>query len=257
MEMQNYIRKPFEVYGVEITESNIAEVAELVGTLKTTDEGVVYIALNRRLIPNVGRAYIGWFVTQMGDNFRIYSPKIFTQEFVVKEGQLVTFNFNAGGVDLVDLAIELMDYGAIPEMEVFDLVKGEEENDDPNMGLAPDAAEVRADKYTLVMTTREEAEHVLTAMKDICIKFNVVLVADLHDLVGLPHKYNDTLLGWNEMVGAQIRLDAAGWILSLPKPMPFETPAITSHGAQRTEVPGPAGTPPIDSQPGPGKSPLD
>lgn len=84
MEYSQYIRKPFSVNAVEITVDNIAEVAKLVGELRTDEKngGHQYIALNRRIVPNVGRAYLGWFMTQLDDNFRCYSPKVFREQFM-------------------------------------------------------------------------------------------------------------------------------------------------------------------------------
>jgi hypothetical protein len=81
MQFKNYIRKPFTVEAVEITEENMSDVAELIGEVREKD-GVTFIAINRRLVPNIHRAYVGWFVTKLGDNFRCYSSKVFNAEFV-------------------------------------------------------------------------------------------------------------------------------------------------------------------------------
>jgi len=84
MKFKNYIRKPFTVEAVEITRENIAEVAELIGEVREKD-GIPYIAVNWRRVPNISRASLGWFVTQMGDNYRCYSPKVFNAEFTEHE----------------------------------------------------------------------------------------------------------------------------------------------------------------------------
>lgn len=84
MKFDNYIRKPFTVEAVEITRENIDDVAELIGEAREKD-GVPFIAINRRLVPNIHRAYLGWFVTKLGDNFRCYSPKVFRAEFAEHE----------------------------------------------------------------------------------------------------------------------------------------------------------------------------
>lgn len=84
MKFEHYIRKPFTVEAVEITRENIDEVAELIGETREKD-GVPFIAINRRLVPNIHRAYLGWFVTKLGDNFRCYSPKVFNAEFTEHE----------------------------------------------------------------------------------------------------------------------------------------------------------------------------
>jgi len=80
MEFKNYIRKPFTVEAVEITRENIGEVAELIGEVREKD-GQPFIAINRRLVPNIHRAYLGWYVTKLGDNFRCYNAKVFNSEF--------------------------------------------------------------------------------------------------------------------------------------------------------------------------------
>ncbi len=44
--MTTYVRKPFLVDAVEITEENIAELASFVGTLQTKDDGTIYIQVS-------------------------------------------------------------------------------------------------------------------------------------------------------------------------------------------------------------------
>lgn len=82
MEFEEFVRKPFIVNALEITEDNIAEVAEHVGTLRTKEDGTSYIHVDRRLIPNVFKVYPGFWMTKMGDNYRCYSAKIFNAQFV-------------------------------------------------------------------------------------------------------------------------------------------------------------------------------
>jgi hypothetical protein len=81
MEFTQYVRRPFAVEAVEITMLNIEEIAKLIGELGVKD-GVIHIALNRRIIPNVDRAFVGWFMTRMGNNYRCYSPKTFSHQFI-------------------------------------------------------------------------------------------------------------------------------------------------------------------------------
>jgi len=83
MEFKTFVRKPFQVEAVEITPENMAEIAEMIGgRIKTEDDsGVDYIQLNRQIIPNVGKAYVGWWVTRLGENFRCYAPKVFFEQF--------------------------------------------------------------------------------------------------------------------------------------------------------------------------------
>jgi hypothetical protein len=83
MEFTNFVRKPFVVEAVEVTEDNIEEVAEYVGTLRKKDDGTPYIQVDRRLIPNVFRVFPGFWMTRMGDNIRCYSKRVFTDQFTV------------------------------------------------------------------------------------------------------------------------------------------------------------------------------
>lgn len=91
MEFTEFVRKPFVVEAVEVTEENIADVAEFVGTLRTKDDGTPYIQVDRRLIPNIYRVYPGFWMTRMGDNIRCYSKRIFEEQFI--ENDAVTSDF--------------------------------------------------------------------------------------------------------------------------------------------------------------------
>lgn len=91
---QNYVRTPFLVEAAVITDENIEEVAALVGNVRIKN-GERYIALDRRVVPNISRAFIGWYVTRLGDNFRCYSPKVFAEQFEQMNDTLVVcFDFN-------------------------------------------------------------------------------------------------------------------------------------------------------------------
>ena len=90
----NYVRTPFAVEATIISEENIEDVAALVGTVRVKN-GEKYIALDRRIVPNISRAYVGWFVTRLGDNYRCYSPKVFSEQFEeMNETLVVCFDFN-------------------------------------------------------------------------------------------------------------------------------------------------------------------
>lgn len=91
MEFIQFVRKPFTVEAVEITADNIAEVAKLVGEVKTKND-VTFIILDRRIVPNVNRAYIGWFMTRLGDHYRCYSAKVFREQFMDHE-PVISFTF--------------------------------------------------------------------------------------------------------------------------------------------------------------------
>ena len=81
MDFDEFIRKPFVVRAVLITEQNIDEVAEYIGTLRTTKEGDRYIQVNRRLIPYLLEVYPGYWMTRMGDKIRCYTDDVFEDQF--------------------------------------------------------------------------------------------------------------------------------------------------------------------------------
>lgn len=93
MELQfgSFVRKPFIVEAVEVTQDNIAEVAEMIGTLRKKENGVPYIAVNRRLVPNLYKVFIGFYVTRMGDNIRCYSKRVFKQQFMENDSEIANW----------------------------------------------------------------------------------------------------------------------------------------------------------------------
>lgn len=88
MNFQTFVRKPFVVDAIEVTNDNIAEVAKFVGDLREDDDGTVYILVDRRLVPNVARVFPGFFMTKMGKNVRCYSRKIFKDQFIVQTDEI-------------------------------------------------------------------------------------------------------------------------------------------------------------------------
>ncbi len=104
MEFNEYVRKPFLVEAVEITEENIGEIAKYVGELREKDDGTPFIYVDRRLVPNIYRVYPGFFMTRMNDHIRCYSRKIFNEQFVKSQPDFVSWvNFlnNDPGVEVV------------------------------------------------------------------------------------------------------------------------------------------------------------
>lgn len=88
MEFTNFVRKPFTVEAVEVTEDNIEEIAGLVGTLRHKSNGSPYIEVDRKLVPNVFRVFPGYWVTRMGDNVRCYTKKVFKSQFVETDSDI-------------------------------------------------------------------------------------------------------------------------------------------------------------------------
>ncbi len=91
MVFTTFVRKPFAVNVVEVTEENIAEIAELVGTLRKKEDGTSYIHVDRRLVPNVYRVFPGFYMTKMGDNVRCYSKQVFNKQFIASSPDIDTW----------------------------------------------------------------------------------------------------------------------------------------------------------------------
>ena len=81
MEFTAFVRKPFVIEAIELTEENLAEFAPLIGTLRTKEDGTPYIQVNWKLVPNIYRVYPGFWMTRRGDNIHCYSPKVFARQF--------------------------------------------------------------------------------------------------------------------------------------------------------------------------------
>lgn len=81
LEYTQHIRRPFQVEAVEITEENIEEIAAKIGDIRTDASGKRYIAIDRRVIPFVPKAQVGWLVTRLGENYRCYAPGVFEKQF--------------------------------------------------------------------------------------------------------------------------------------------------------------------------------
>ncbi len=119
MEFNEYVRKPFLVEAVEVTEENIGEVAKYVGELREKDDGTPFIYVDRRLVPNIFRVYPGFFMTRMGDHIRCYSRKVFNEQFSESSPEIVAW-------------VDFMQNGGVENSRtknVFD----ENENDQSNM----------------------------------------------------------------------------------------------------------------------------
>lgn len=69
----------------------------------------------------------------------------------------------------------------------------------------------------LVLVSREEAEAVLDGLNTIIQKYDVVSVADLYELVGLPSTHVDNKWGWTTLHHSAIRQVRNGYLLELPR----------------------------------------
>lgn len=74
----------------------------------------------------------------------------------------------------------------------------------------------------IILDTRREAEEVLDRMQDLIDSYDVVSVADLYDLVGITGSYTDNKYGWTHLRNADVQRVRDGYLLKLPKALPFE-----------------------------------
>lgn len=103
MDTIRYFRKPFVVEAVEITDDNIKELAHLIGTIQTKDDGTVYIKVDRTLVPNIQEVYIGFWLTKTGNNnVRCYRKRIFDRLFAVSDSEIEQLVSRLNSTDVVN-----------------------------------------------------------------------------------------------------------------------------------------------------------
>lgn len=111
MTATNYVRRPFMVSATKVTEDNIAQIAVTLGKLGSDEHGQCII-LDRRVVPNIKRAYIGWYITEVNDSYRCWAPEYFEQAFIPYSDEWV------GWFDRVDAPNDIALDGATPPFDV-------------------------------------------------------------------------------------------------------------------------------------------
>lgn len=101
MEFTEFVRRPFKVEAVRITAENIDEIAALIGEVKIHNKTKEkFILLDKRIVPSMARAFVGWWVTRFNDNLRVYSHKIFQEQFMECDEQWqVWFELAEGDIE--------------------------------------------------------------------------------------------------------------------------------------------------------------
>ena len=74
----------------------------------------------------------------------------------------------------------------------------------------------------IILDTRREAEEVLDRMDDLIDTYGMVSVADLYDLVGISGNYTDNKYGWTNLRNSDVQRVRDGYLLKLPKALPFD-----------------------------------
>ena len=83
IEYEDFVRRPFIVKAVEVTEENIREIADELGRLKYDEnDGTPYVAVEKGRVPNVSRVQLGWWMTKHGKRTHCYAPGVFEKQFV-------------------------------------------------------------------------------------------------------------------------------------------------------------------------------
>lgn len=74
----------------------------------------------------------------------------------------------------------------------------------------------------IILSTRGEAEDVLTRMDELMETYGLVRVADLYDLVGLTGNYTDNKYGWTNIRNAKIVRTRDGYVIDMPRAVPID-----------------------------------
>ena len=74
----------------------------------------------------------------------------------------------------------------------------------------------------IILDTRGEAEDVLNRMDDLIDAYGMVSGAELYELVGISGNYTDNKYGWTNLRNAEVRRTRDGYLLKLPKALPFD-----------------------------------
>lgn len=75
----------------------------------------------------------------------------------------------------------------------------------------------------IVLDTRGEAEEILEGLADLIETYEFATVADLYGMAGFSHEHVDLKWGWRSVAkGSVVRLRGGGYLLDLPKTVPFE-----------------------------------
>jgi hypothetical protein len=68
----------------------------------------------------------------------------------------------------------------------------------------------------VIVASKEDAETVVERLTDIVDMYDVVSVADLHELLGLPSSHVDNKWGWTHLAGVDVRQIREGWRIGFP-----------------------------------------
>lgn len=89
LDYSNFVRIPFEIRGVQITEENMDVVHGLVGhEIRTLEDGARVIILDRKKIRAIREAVVGSWLCVMNGRYRVYTDRAFRQSFCGSGGAI-------------------------------------------------------------------------------------------------------------------------------------------------------------------------
>lgn len=74
----------------------------------------------------------------------------------------------------------------------------------------------------IILSTRGEAEDVLSRLDELMDAYGLVRVADLYDLVGITGDYTDNKYGWTSIRTAEIVRVREGYAIKMPRAVPID-----------------------------------
>ena len=74
----------------------------------------------------------------------------------------------------------------------------------------------------IILSTRGEAEDVLSRMDELMETYGLVRVADLYDLVGLTGNFTDNKYGWTNIRSAEVMRVRDGYMIKMPRAIPID-----------------------------------
>jgi hypothetical protein len=92
MEIQKFVRKPFYVDGIQVTEENMEEVAEWCGGKILVKEGAwpngkyIEVDVQQPMSDRQKMAFVKDWVLYSGSGYKVYTPKAFANVFQAIEG---------------------------------------------------------------------------------------------------------------------------------------------------------------------------
>lgn len=79
----------------------------------------------------------------------------------------------------------------------------------------------RPSREDFILSSREEAELVVSTMNDVIDQWDAVSVADLNELLGVPKSYVDNKWGWTHLGNVDIRQIREGYLIDFPPAEPI------------------------------------